>query len=116
MTSGPTDSTVPGRTRAELRGQLAGVAQIIGSGGDELRLDDLVAAKDVDTAKRLDEATAAAVEAVDALPDSVADAFEDTDALVDAQKKVAALKVLVSTEVASQLGVTISFSDADGDS
>ena len=29
---------------------------------------------------------------------------------------MAALKVLLATEVASELGVTMSFSDADGDS
>ena len=50
------------------------------------------------------------------LPDSVADAFDQPDDVAAASKAVAALKVLVSTEVASQLGVTINFSDSDGDS
>jgi len=51
-----------------------------------------------------------------ALPDSVADAFDDPAAIKAASDAVAKLKVLVTTEVASQLGVTITFSDSDGDS
>ena len=43
-------------------------------------------------------------------------AFDDPDSIAAAQQAVAALKVLLATEVASELGVTMSFSDADGDS
>ena len=51
------------------------------------------------------------------LPDSVTSRVRHPRRLiVAAQEAVAALKVLLSTEVASELGVTISFSDADGDS
>ena len=53
---------------------------------------------------------------MDALPDSVTEAFDDPDGRPTAQEAVAALKVLLATEVASELGVTIGFSDADGDS
>ena len=77
---------------------------------------DLVAARSPDTADRLDDLVPRVREALDALPDSVAEAFAATDELAEAQQAVADLDVLVSTEVASQLGVTVGFSDAGGDS
>ena len=51
-----------------------------------------------------------------ALPDSVTASFDDPDAVATAQAAVMALKVLLSTEVASELGITLGFSDSDGDS
>ena len=51
-----------------------------------------------------------------ALPDSAEASFAEAEALDDAATAVAELRVLLSTEVASQLGVTVRFSDADGDS
>ncbi|HMJ78966.1 MAG TPA: imelysin family protein [Iamia sp.] len=77
----------------------------------------LVAARSPDTATRLTELVAAAVGAFAALPDSADAAYTDAhDDLVAASEAVAALKVLMTTEVASQLGITVRFSDADGDS
>ncbi len=49
------------------------------------------------------------------LPDSVADSFAQADD-VAAADALAELKVILATEAASQLGVTITFSDSDGDS
>ena len=66
--------------------------------------------------QRLVAAQEEADEAMAALPDSVDDAFDDPDAIAAASEAVSALKVLVSTEAASKLGVTITFSDSDGDS
>ncbi|HEV7761945.1 MAG TPA: hypothetical protein VGO78_23215, partial [Acidimicrobiales bacterium] len=65
---------------------------------------------------RLDDALATAVETVGALPDSIPDTLAAPDDLAAASDAAAQLKVVVSTEVASLLGVTIGFSDADGDS
>lgn len=101
---------------AELRGTLADAASVIGDGSDGPRLVQLVADESEDTAQRLEEAVAAATDAVEALPDSVTDAFDDPAALAEAQAAVMDLKVLLATEVASELGVTIGFSDSDGDS
>lgn len=102
---------------AELERTLAGSTALLGDDVDDGRLLALVAARSADTAARLEEAAQAATEAMDALPDSAAVAFnEHPDELADAQVAVSALKVLLSTEVASELGVTIGFSDADGDS
>jgi len=101
---------------AGLRANLEGIAEALDTEAEGLRLVDLVAARSADTAERLDAATDDAVEAMAPLPDSVTDSFSDPAAVADAHAAVEALKVLLATEVASQLGVTISFSDADGDS
>ena len=101
---------------AELRANLEGVAEVIDSDAAGLRLIDLVQERSPDTAERLQSTLDTAVEAMAPLPDSVTESFADPEAVADAQAAVEALKVLLGTEVASQLGVTISFSDADGDS
>ena len=78
-----------------------------------------MAERSPDTARRLLAAAEAAQTAVDALPDSVAETFDSADAAAEldaAAEAVAALKVVLATEVASQLGVTITLSDSDGDS
>ena len=69
-----------------------------------------------ETAERLDEALVAATATVGALPDSIAATLAVPDDLAVAAEDAAELKVVLSTEVASVLGITIGFSDADGDS
>ncbi len=85
-------------------------------GRDEEGLVALVAARSPETAERLQSATADAVAALDALPDAVAESFDRPEDVQTAADAVAELRVVLSTEAASQLGVTISFSDSDGDS
>jgi predicted lipoprotein len=106
---GPADQRL-----ADRKALLAGVSALVGDGSTGISA--LVGAKDADTAARLVAAQAKADEALDALPDSVADAFDDPAAIKAASKAVDELKVLLSTEVATKLGVTITFSDSDGDS
>lgn len=97
---------------AEHRALLDSVAAVVDGG-----LADLVEARSPETAERLRDLTAAAVEAFAPLPDSIDASYTDAhDGLVAAAEAVAALKVLMTTEVASQLGITVRFSDADGDS
>ncbi len=97
---------------AEHRALLDSVAAVVDGG-----LADLVEARSPDTADRLRELTTAAVDAFAPLPDSADAAYTDAhDQLAAASEAVAALKVLMTTEVASQLGITVRFSDADGDS
>ena len=109
----------PAGTRlAELRALLDGVTAILegpdgGDGGDGVL--SLVEDRSADTAARLRDALAAAQSAIAPLPDAAADAFADLPAVTAAAEAAAALKVLLGTEVASELGVTIGFSDADGD-
>ena len=47
---------------------------------------------------------------------AVTAAFAAPSAIATAQQAVMELKVLLATEIASELGVTIAFGDADGDS
>jgi len=102
-----------GRRKARLDGAVAVIGE--GDGG----LVAIVASRSPETAQRLETAAEAAAEAVDRLPDAVADTFATPEAAADldaAAKAVAALKVVLATEVAGQLGVTITLSDSDGDS
>jgi predicted lipoprotein len=105
-----------GHRVADLRALHDTVAVVIqGPNGDD-GLGRLVTARSDDTGQRLDDAQAAAVATVGALPDSIPDTLAAPDDLAAASDAVAELKVVVSTEVASLLGITIGFSDADGDS
>lgn len=101
---------------AALRAVMGGVAAIVDGPDERPDLVALVRERSPGTADRLESLMGAALQAVSALPDSIAASFSDRPTVVRAQQAVAALKVLVTTEVASQLGVTIGFSDADGDS
>lgn len=93
---------------------MQGIFGTIGTG--DTGISALVSGHSIDTEKRLAAANEKAWEAMSALPDSVAAAFEEPAKIDAASKAVQELKVLLSTEVASQLGVTITFSDSDGDS
>lgn len=106
---GPADQRL-----ADRKALMAGISGAIGDGSTGISA--LVGAQDADTRDRLVAADERAVAAVDALPDSVGDALDDPKAVKEASDAVTELKVLLSTEVASKLGVTITFSDSDGDS
>lgn len=100
-------------TLGERKALLLGIAAVLGD--TEEGIAAFVEARSPETADRLVAATEKAVGAFDALPDSVEAAYEDTDAIAEAADAIAELKVVISTEVAAQLGVTVTFSDADGD-
>lgn len=106
---GPADQRLASR-----KALLEGISATIGDG--TTGISALVGAHDADTSERLVAADEAADKAMAALPDSVAAAFDDPAAVKKASDAVTELKVITSTEVASQLGVTITFSDSDGDS
>jgi predicted lipoprotein len=106
---GPADERL-----AERAALLGGVRDAIGDG--HTGVSALVAAKDADTADRMVAAADAATDALGELPPSVTAAFDDPTAIKAAADAVAKLKVLLATEAASKLGVTITFSDSDGDS
>jgi predicted lipoprotein len=98
---------------AQHRAIIEGVTLVVGDGSSGLSV--LIADADADLGQRVQDDRSAAATAMSALPDAVAEAFADPDAVDAASEAVADLKVLISTEVASQLGVTITFSDSDGD-
>lgn len=99
---------------AQRRALLGGLAALVGD--DDGGLVALVDTRSTDTAQRLHEAIDRAVAALDALPDATADALASPEEVDEAADAVEKLSVILSTEVASQLGVTIGFSDSDGDS
>jgi predicted lipoprotein len=75
----------------------------------------VVASMSEDAAEALDEQFAAAAAAIDAIPAPLAD-NTDPVPVHDAYEAVRTAQVTMSTEVASLLGVTLTFGDADGDS
>ena len=105
-----------GHRVADLRALLATVQLVVeGPAGDD-GLSALVTSRSADAGERLDEALAAAVSTVGTLPDSIPATLAVPDDLAAAAEDAGELKVELSTEVASVLGITIGFSDADGDS
>ena len=83
--------------------------------GDHLAVATLVNDRDDNAYDRMKAAVEAAVAAVDALPaDIKADA--DDDALAAARDAIKQVQILYATEVVSLLGITVGFSDNDGDS
>lgn len=106
---GPADQRL-----ADRKALMEGISAAIGDGTSGISA--LVGAKDQDTMERLIAADEKASTAMAALPDSVPAAFDDPEAIEAASDAVTELKVLMATEVASKLGVTITFSDSDGDS
>ena len=97
---------------AEQAALLEGIEQIVGSRLGQSRLLDLVGERSSAAGEALDEQIQAARVAMASLPTSVTDAF-GTPELSAAAEAVAALAALVSTEVTNQLGVTLTFRDAD---
>jgi hypothetical protein len=95
------------------------VAVYEGGGGDydeeAAGLDAVVASMSEDAADALGEQFAAAAAAIDAIPAPLAD-NTDPAPVHDAYEAVRAAQVTMATEVASLLGVTLTFGDADGDS
>lgn len=106
---GPAGQRLAGR-----KALMEGISAVIGDG--TTGISALTGARDAGTRDRLVAADEQADKAMAALPDSVPDAFDDPASIDAASDAVSKLKVLVTTEVASKLGVTITFSDSDGDS
>ncbi|MCB1257755.1 MAG: imelysin family protein [Microthrixaceae bacterium] len=113
----------PGPAQRKLddaRGAIDSVRTIYGPKGE--RLSGIVAAQTPKTGNDADKSFRstldAAVAAIDKVPSPIAQMTPEqasTGALVDAFEQVNQARVLLRTEVASALGVTIGFSDSDGD-
>jgi hypothetical protein len=84
-------------------------------GDDASGIRAVVASMSADAAEVLDEQFAAAAAAIDSIPAPLA-ANTDPAPVHAAYEAVRAAQVTMSTEVASLLGVTLTFGDADGDS
>jgi predicted lipoprotein len=100
---------------ASFRGLLDSISAVLGV-PEEDGIIDLVREQDEDAAAALVTLVEDAIARLAALPDSIAATFADAAALASAAEVVGELKVLVGSQIATLLGVTIGFSDADGDS
>ncbi len=103
------DDAGPADTRlADGAAELASVAAVWGESPD--RLAGLVSSKSKSAARSFGSPLQAAVAAVDALS-----SLEASDAKAAAGEHVSQARVALRTSVSSQLGVTIAFTDSDGD-
>lgn len=105
---GPLDTGV-----ADLDQRLAGLNAVLVGNGEAPGLRELLSD---DLAERLELQIAEARDSVMAIDGSLRSAIEADSSLVAAARDaIKVVQVTVSTEVVSELGVTIGFSDADGD-
>ena len=102
---------------ADLRNELAGMQRVYeGAGADSLGISALVRPLSGETDRRLREQFVAAIEAVDAVEGplrvAIAERPEQVNVLYD---RLADIQLTLATEVVSLLGVSVGFSDTDGD-
>ena len=102
----------------DLRNNILGMQAIyVGSGEQPLAISDLVRPLSEDADQRLRDQFDAAIATIDAVPGPLPTAMQERPDLVrnvhDSLQKV---QVTISTEVVSLLGVSVGFTDTDGDS
>lgn len=115
MTLAP-DATDPGAAHnalADAAAELGSVRAVWGNDSADkapVGLADLVATKSASAAKSFTTSLDSAIDAVDSLA-----SVDDAKATAEAFDHVNDARVKLRTEVASQLGVTVTFTDSDGD-
>ncbi|MEM9489210.1 MAG: imelysin family protein [Myxococcota bacterium] len=117
---GAVESGRSGNSLADLSDNLAGVAAVyFGRHGDQTgaeNLDALITSLRPDLAAQIRDQLAAAQEAAQAIPPPLASAVTDSPDQVEAAFTTSKeLLRLLSADMASLLGVTLTFSDNDGD-
>ena len=102
----------------DLRNEILGMQAIYeGSGEEGMGVSDLVAALSEETDRRLREQFTAAIAAIDAVDGTLRAAIsERPQQVVAVHDALQDVQVTVSTEVVSLLGVSVGFTDTDGDS
>lgn len=104
-----------GTSQRNSSGLIAGIRQLY-LGGEGAGLDDLVAQLNPTLALRIDAQFTDTLSAIDALASPLEDAvLKDRVALQSAYDKARALEIFFKVDVASTLGVTITFGSTDGD-
>lgn len=102
-----------GLAKEDLAEHLAGLRAVMVGAGEAAGLNPLLGD---DLTDRLTVAFDAADVAVEAIDAPLRSAAADTpESILTARDAIKALQVIIATEVVSRLGVTIGFSDADGD-
>ena len=104
----------------DLEQNLRGIQDTYLGDADGLGISDLIAQLSEDADQRMRDALSDAINAIDALKStgqSLNDLLQtDPDAVAEARDAIKAVQIVLNTEVVSLLGVTIGFSDNDGDS
>jgi predicted lipoprotein len=111
------ESRFSDRSLADARDALAGFeTAYLGADAEQVGLTLLVAQKSAAIDTEVREAIDAAKQALAAVPEPLRESVStDPDAVAAAQAAVKQLRVLMTADVASLLGVTVSLSDNDGD-
>lgn len=111
-----------GTSRANLVANLNGLNQLFDGNSDgALGFDDYLTAQgamygEVPLADAINTQWQAALSAVEAIPEPLhTQVVDNPDAVIRARDEITKLLVLVKSDMASQLGVTITFNDNDGD-
>ena len=119
----PDPSAIPGgmgwNSLDDLRNQVLGMRDIyVGSGSEEaLGVSDLIVPLSEDADERMRSEFDAVLSALDAVEGPLRQAVtERPDQVRDVYEKLQALRRTLNTEVVSLLGVSVGFSDTDGDS
>jgi predicted lipoprotein len=104
----------------DLEQNLRGIQDTYLGGSDGLGVSDLIAQLSEETDQRMRDALSHAIDMIAALKSggqSLNELLEtDPDAVAQARDAIKAVQVILNTEIVSLLGVTIGFSDNDGDS
>lgn len=105
---------------AEMEQTVRGIQDTYIGGADGLGVSDLVAQLSEEADQRMRDALSDAIAAMESLGgggQSLIELLEtDPDAVAAARDAIKAVQIVLTTEVVSLLGVTIGFSDNDGDS
>lgn len=120
---GPDLSAIPGgngdNSLYDLRNEVLGMRDMyIGPEGDEgMGISDLVQALSTETDERMRQHFTSSLEAIDAVGMPLREAISERPEQVQAvHDRLRELQVTLNTEVVSLLGVSVGFSDTDGDS
>ena len=118
----PDFSTLPGTTAdnglQDLRHELLGMQAVyLGSGEGGLGISSLVSHLSQETDTRLKDQFTAALEAIDSVEGTLRVAFaQRPDQIRNVYDHLAELQQTISVDVVSLLGVSVGFTDTDGDS
>lgn len=118
----PDLSAIPGTAAdngfQDLRNEILGMQAVYeGRGENSLGMSDLIRPLSEDTDRRLRDQFAAAIAAIDAVEGPLRVAIEERPDQVRAvHESLQDVQVTISTEVVSLLGVSVGFTDTDGDS
>ncbi len=109
--------TVADNGLADLRHELLGMQRIYeGAGGESLGISHLIQPLSEETDQRLREQFTAALTAIDAVDGTLKAAIDERpDQVREVHDRLSDLRRTIATEVVSLLGVSVGFTDTDGD-